>query len=292
MPEGKPPILTSPAALGDLWTSLSDIFEVRGVPDPRESAKALICAAANCAPLSFITDPGRLVSSSMIAKLNEFAQRRLDREPVSRILGKREFWGLDLELNKFALDPRPDTERLVEACLAWVRGAGLTRPRILDIGVGAGPVLCALLSELTEATGVGIDLSADACRLAQRNIARLGLSRRSEVHCIGMTDFRSGGFDLVVSNPPYIRTEVIESLDEEVRNFDPLIALDGGEDGLYSYRSIISSYKQWVKDGGLCAVEIGYDQAGSLLALLVEAGLQGEVLKDAGGNDRVVTWGG
>jgi release factor glutamine methyltransferase len=151
-------------------------------------------------------------------------------------------------------------------------------------------VLCAVLSELPEARGVGLDISSDACVVAQNNIDRLGFSARATVQRTDIAKFEDSGFDVVLSNPPYVRSSEIASLDPEVRIYDPQTALDGGPDGLSFYRLIISKYYQWAAKSFLCAVEIGHDQGQAVKEMLSVIGVRGTIKKDLAGRDRIVFW--
>lgn len=283
--------LAAPSLVSEVRLKLTELFAANGVPEAAESAKLLVCAAADCRPISLITEPDSALSDAAVLNLREMVRRRLLREPVSRIIGRKNFWGHELVIGPACLDPRPDTECLIETCLAWLGKRTDQSLRILDVGVGSGAILCALLSELPEAQGVGIDVSSEACLLARANLDRVGVGQRATVHCADMRDFDAGPFDLVVSNPPYIPSDQISLLDDEVRLYDPRLALDGGPDGLDLYRSLIAIHGGWLKNGGLCAVEIGYDQASGLLELLARSGVVGTVRKDLLGHDRVVFWG-
>lgn len=213
--------------------------------------------------------------------------RRLAREPVHRILGRRAFWTLDLAISPAVLDPRPDSETLVEAALALA-----PRPcaRVLDLGTGSGALLCALLTEWPEASGLGVDRSVEACRVARRNVEACGCGARALVVAGDWGAALAGPFDVVVSNPPYIRSDDIAGLDPEVRDHDPALALDGGADGLAAYRAIAPLAARLLAPGGLLAVEVGWTQGEDVAGLLAQAGF-GEVgrRRDLGGHDRVVT---
>lgn len=276
--------------ISDASSMLAELFERHGLDDAKETAKILVCAAANCSRLSLLSTPKTPITETSLKLLDHFAQRRLRREPVSRILGTREFWGLELRITPAVLDPRPDTETIVEACIRWTRAKGLTNPKVLDLGTGSGAVLCAVLSELPEAKGVGIDVSATACEVAEDNLSALGLSRRGKILCLDIAEFNGSGFDIVLSNPPYVRSSDIEALDLEVKAYDPHLALDGGPDGLDLYRVIFSKYKQWVRNNFFCCVEIGHDQGLAVSQMLQSIGATGRLEKDISGNDRIVFW--
>lgn len=182
--------------------------------------------------------------------------RRLAGEPVSRILGYREFWGRKFFLSPSTLDPRPDTETLIEAVLEspW------KEPRILDLGTGTGCILLTLLHEIRGSTGVGIDLSSEACLTAQKNADAHGLSSRATIQNADWVESLDDTYDLIVSNPPYIPSDIIPTLSSEVQNHDPILALDGGEDGLNPYKFLLSALKKFLVPGGFIFFEIGQGQ--------------------------------
>ena len=198
--------------------------------------------------------------------------RMIAREPLSRIIGKREFWGLDFVLSVDALDPRPESESVVEAVLARLPDRTLAY-RFLDLGTGSGCLLLALLSEFPQAIGVGIDVAAGAARSAQRNAQLLGLGERAHFAVGDWAQAIAGGFDAVVANPPYIATGAIPELPREVRDYDPKRALDGGRDGLHAYRAIAADLFPLLRPGGLFVAEIGLGQAEAVAAILSENGL-------------------
>jgi release factor glutamine methyltransferase len=222
-----------------------------------------------------ITAAQRQLTPDESARLEDFARRRLAGEPVARIVGEKEFWGLPLQLAPATLVPRPDTETVVELALELLRaGGGLDRPlRIADLGTGTGAILLALLSELPAATGFGTDIFEAALRTAAANAARAGLSERATFIACDFASGLSGLFDLIVSNPPYIRSADISRLAVEVRNHDPLAALDGGVDGLDAYRALVPQAACRLAPGASLVVEAGEGQSGQIQALMVEAGL-------------------
>jgi release factor glutamine methyltransferase len=226
------------------------------------------------------------------ARLEEFARRRLAGEPVARILGEKEFWGLPLQLSPATLVPRPDTETVVELALELVRAGGnLDRAlRIADLGTGSGAILLALLSELPAAQGFGTDISQAALQTAAANAARAGLSDRATFIACDYASGLIGPFDLIVSNPPYIRTADIDGLAAEVRNHDPLAALDGGADGLDAYRALIPQAAGLLAPDAALVVEAGEGQSAQIQALMANAGLMPVIAPkaDLGGIPRAV----
>lgn len=208
-------------------------------------------------------------------RLEQLTRRRVAGEPVARILGVKEFWGLPLRLSPATLVPRPDTETIVELALEVSNG----RPhldgqrRIADIGTGSGAILLALLSELPDAVGIGTDISLESLRTARDNATQLDLAARVSFVACNYAAALSGIFDLVVSNPPYICSADLADLDPEVREYDPRRALDGGTDGLDAYRAMVPEAALLLAPGGTLIVEAGYDQSGSIAELMVASGL-------------------
>ena len=261
-----------------------------GLTSPELDARLLLCAAAGLDRSVPIRDPDLSLNAEAASRFEAFLERRLAREPVSRILGFREFWGLNLRLTPDVLDPRPDTETLVEAVLEAVKGR-LSHPwRILDLGTGSGAILCALLHDLPDARGWAVDRSASACRVAQSNLAACGLAGRSLVLQGDWGSALAGeSFDIVVSNPPYIETAAIAGLDRDVREHDPLPALDGGADGLAAYRLFTADLPRLLAPDGIAAFEVGQGQDAAVLALMADAGLTDlATRRDLGGITRVV----
>ena len=216
--------------------------------------------------------------------------RRAAREPVARILGWQEFWGLRFELNDATLVPRPDTETLVEAVLAKLKEREAHGPlRLLDLGTGSGCILLSLLSEVPAAKGVGVDLVPEAIEAARKNARSLGLEERASFAQGSWFEGVSGLFDVIVSNPPYITEAEMADLMEEVKHHDPRLALTPGGDGLAAYRQIIGDAKPYLAAGGFLALEIGHRQADDVTALCKSAGFSSvSLLQDLGGRDRVV----
>ncbi len=260
-----------------------------GIASAELDARVLLCAALGVDHAELVRDPDAPLGAGA-GVLAEFSARRLLCEPVSRIIGYREFWGARFELGPETLDPRADTETLVEAVLAHV-GADALRPwRVLDLGVGSGAVLAALLLRLPEAYGVGVDLSPAACAIARNNLAANGLAGRSGVICANWTAPLRGEFDLIVSNPPYVCAGDLDGLAPEVRFYDPRRALDGGADGLDAYRAIIPAAAALLAPGGLISLEFGYGQGDDVAALLRAARFgEAEFRLDLDGRQRIVS---
>ncbi|MBQ0822559.1 peptide chain release factor N(5)-glutamine methyltransferase [Microvirga sp. HBU67558] len=251
-------------------------------------ARVLLLTALGIPATDLITRPDVPLSPEEAGMLSGLARRRLAHEPVARIVGTREFWGLPFRLSPETLVPRPDTETVVETALALLpdRQAPL---RLVDFGTGSGIILVALLHELPNARGLGIDLSFGALVTARANAAENGVGGRCHFALSRWADAVSGPFDLIVSNPPYIASGVIPALDAEVRDHDPRLALDGGPDGLDPYRVLLGEAGRLLASGGLLVVEIGYDQADDLVSLARTCGL--EILRiahDLSGHPRCV----
>jgi release factor glutamine methyltransferase len=219
-------------------------------------------------------------------RARELAARRAKGEPIARIFGEKEFYGLTFGISPATLVPRPDTETLVDAVLDFVDPA--SSATILDLGTGSGAILLALLSQLPKATGVGVDIAADAIETAAANARRLGLEARATLAFGSWAERLTGKFDVVVSNPPYIVRDEIAALPVDVRDFDPHISLDGGEDGLDAYRAIFSDLDRVLAKGGAAFVEIGFGQADAVRSLAALRGFATTLRKDLSGIERVV----
>jgi len=238
----------------------------------------LACAAGD---LALVDD--RTVGPEVVATALAFAERRRAGEPVGRIIGEREFWSLPFRIAPETLEPRPDTETVVSAALATFAGRREEALTILDLGTGTGAILLALLSEFPKAQGVGIDRAFGAVDTARRNAERLGLSQRS-CFLVGSWSAAVGsGYDLIVSNPPYIPSQEIDSLPLEVRGFDPHMALDGGKDGLDAYRGIVPDLKRIVKRDGRVFLEVGAGQMEMVKELAAGQGFSGSGHNDLAG---------
>jgi release factor glutamine methyltransferase len=254
--------------------TLASRFNAEGIDSAALDARILIGAALKLDLTGLIASAARRLSAAEAAQIADFARRRSDGEPVARILGHKEFWGLQLRLSPDTLVPRPDTETVVEVALAILRAAPVsdTRLRIADIGTGSGAILLALLHELPEAFGVGTDVNIAALRTAQRNAADLQLAARAAFVGCDYAAALSGPFDLIVSNPPYVRSKDIADLASEVRDHDPHRALDGGADGLDAYRVLVPQAARLLGPGGALVVEAGRGQSSDIEGLMKAAG--------------------
>ncbi|MCB1540588.1 MAG: peptide chain release factor N(5)-glutamine methyltransferase [Rhodoblastus sp.] len=252
-----------------------------------EDARILLLDACGIEPVALVTDGGRPLTKPEAGRFETSLDRRVAGEPASRIVGRRPFWTLDLAVRVGVLDPRADSEALVRLAVRIANRSGAPPRRILDLGCGSGALLCALLSEFAGAYGVGVDLSAEACVATNANIAACDFGDRAAVLRAAWCDALAGPFDLVVSNPPYIRAADIARLDREVRDHDPPLALDGGGDGLDAYRALFAAVPRILSPGGAFAVEFGFGQEGEVARLAAENGLRkidGE--RDFSGRDR------
>lgn len=268
-------------------------FEAAGLADPATDARVLICGLLSMSPTALLLDGDKPVAADRAARVEEAIVRRLAREPVYRILGRRDFYGLDLALSEGTLEPRPDTEILVDVILPHLRtmvAQGL-KPKIVDLGTGTGAIALALLQECPEAEAMGIDISENALKTAAANAERNGLSSRFTTRAGPWFERTSERFDLIISNPPYIRSDVVVGLEPEVTKFDPMAALDGGADGLEAYRAIAADALEHLEDHGLVGLEIGFDQRDDVTQIFEEAGFSLlEERRDYGGNDRVLVF--
>lgn len=271
------------------WNAAKDRLKNVQIDQPAIDARLLLEVAADVTRTDIITDPYRLLTEAQMATLDDFLNRRARREPVSHIIGRKGFWKILLQVNKHVLTPRPETEVIVDEVL---KAFPEQMPfNMLDLGVGSGTILLAVLAERPAAKGLGIDVSEEALAVARENAANLGLAGRT---ALLRGDWTNGlgddSFDLVVSNPPYIATDVIETLEPEVRDHEPRLALDGGPDGLDAYRVLAGEILRVLKPGAMFAVEIGYDQSDAVEALFRQAGAQNvRTIKDLSVHDRVVT---
>lgn len=276
----------------ELYEEGRRILEQAGLPDAALDARFLLEEVCGTNLQTLLVFPEKKVTEEEVNQYRAFVQRRKDREPTAMILGEWDFMGLTFRLNKSTLIPEQDTEVLVETALEELkrRGPGEAPLRILDLCTGSGCILLSLLHELRNADGLGTDLSEEALEAARENAVRLGLQERGT--------FRQGDlwepvgderFDLIVSNPPYVPTDVIPTLEPEVRCGEPYAALDGGEDGLVFYRRILKEAAGHLKPSGIIIVESGFDEAAQISALMQDQKLRGiRTVKDYGGLDRVV----
>ena len=266
--------ILDPQSVAETRRALAAKFRAAGIESADLDARILIGQALGADQTALASDSTRSITPAEQAMIDALARRRLNREPIARIVGQKEFWSLPLRLNSATLVPRPETETVVEAALAAIDARGSrSRPlRIADLGTGSGALALALLSELPHAFAVGTDLSIDALVAARANARRLNLNRAAFVAC-DMAQALHGPFDLIVSNPPYIASDDIAGLDPEVRVYDPRLALDGGPDGLNAYRAIAATVPVLLAPNGVVVAELGVGQMEPVTALFAAAGL-------------------
>jgi release factor glutamine methyltransferase len=267
-----------------------------GIDTPELDARVLLCHAAGVSHETYIARAREALAADGALKLERAVARRLAREPVARITGTREFYGRGFILGEDTLDPRPDTETLIEAALDIVRGQGWQEKplTLLDLGTGSGCILVTLLAELPQARGLGTDLSPGALAIAAANARTHGVGPRAAFAAADWLDAVSDKFDLILSNPPYLATGEIAGLAEEVAAHDPRLALDGGPDGLDAYRRIAGRARDALTEDGRLLVEIGPGQGEDVAAIFARAGLAlkgGEGRRDLAGRPRVVVAG-
>ena len=270
------------------WQGTKARLEAAGLTGPVIDARLLVEAAAGATRADIIGDPYRVLSTDQVQTLETYVSRRERREPVSHILGRKGFWKIMLAVNANVLTPRPDTEVIVDMILKAIpEGQAFS---ILDLGVGSGAILLSILAERPGGKGLGVDVSEDALAVARENAANLGLaSKLALLRGDWTTGLGDDGFDVVVSNPPYIASAVIETLEPEVSVHEPRLALDGGADGLDAYRILAPEILRVLKPGGIFAVEIGFDQKEAVEALFRTAGAQDiNTVLDLANHDRVV----
>ena len=283
--------MTDTPTLVSAWKAAQGELKAARIDSPAIDARLLLEAASGASRLDILTDPHRPLTPDQQAALAGYLERRLMREPVSRILGRKGFWKIMLNVTPDVLSPRPDTETILDVAMLAFEPAQAFN--VIDLGTGSGAILLAVLSERPGSHGVGTDISSEALAVARENAANLGLDGRATfLRTEWAAGFGDASFDLVVSNPPYIPSGDIPGLDPEVRDHDPVLALDGGPDGLQAYRDLAPEIARILKPGGVFAVEIGWDQGPQVKALFEAAGLTDvKVVKDLGDRHRVVTNG-
>lgn len=275
--------------IGVAWRLVRDRFRAAGLATPELDARLLAQKAFGLDAMGLVRREREPAEEGRLAELEQFAHRRLGGEPVSRIAGEKEFWGLSFGLNAATLVPRPETETLVEEAVSFLERR--ERPYFVDLGTGSGAIAVAILDAVPAARGLATDLSDEALGAARANAERHGVAARLTLRqgswwqAVPHTEL----FDLIVSNPPYIASGEIAGLAPEVSAFDPKLALDGGWDGLEGYRAIAAQAGRRLNPRGLLLVEIGHAQGEAVRHVLARAGLpHAEVIKDLAGLDRVV----
>ncbi|TIR42687.1 MAG: peptide chain release factor N(5)-glutamine methyltransferase [Mesorhizobium sp.] len=280
-----------PGTLGPLLKAARARLAAAAVADPALDARLIVEHFSGTTRTQAIADPECRVDAGAIAAIDAALRRRIAGEPVHRILGHREFYGLRLSLSPETLEPRPDTETLVEAVLPFVRATAERQGqcRILDLGTGTGAIALALLSAVPAAVATGVDISQGALATAMRNAGELGLADRFQVLKSDWFEKVFGRYHVIAANPPYIASIDIENLQDEVRDFDPRQALDGGVDGLSPYRIIAAEAAGFLEAEGRIAVEIGHTQRKEVTGIFSAAGyMSAGIFRDFGGNERVL----
>jgi len=285
------PGLKAGASVGEAVRFLSQSFRSAGIEAPDADGRLIVGHALHLDRARLLSQSERVLDAREADVISALAARRLRHEPVSRIVGEKEFWSLPIAVTPDVLVPRPETETIVEAALDFVVRSGLRMEnlRVLDIGTGSGALLLALIQELPGATGVGTDISPAAVEVARANAKRCGFEGRCTFIVCETAAGVQGPFDIVVSNPPYVANDEIRSLAPEVRDFDPPVALDGGKDGLDAYRSIAGEARRILAQGGRMFVELGIGQEPAVRELFTSAGLSvGVARMDLAGIPRVL----
>jgi len=292
---GTPAVPGVPATALSIDAARRDIarrFRHAGIDTPDLDARILVSHALGLDLTALIRAGDRRLEADEVARIDMLAARRLGREPVARITGTKEFWGLSFRVTPDVLVPRPDTETVVERALAIIdqTGARFRALRIADLGVGSGALLIALLTELPNATAIGTDRDVAALALARENARSLGVASRAAFIACDFGAAIAPGCDLIVANPPYIRTDDIASLEPDVCAFDPRGALDGGHDGLAAYCVIATHARDILGQGAHLVTEIGKDQGPAVATLFTAVGFGDiDVWPDLSGLDRAVT---
>ena len=277
------------------WTT--PFFLRKEVDSPRLSAELLLAHVLKVPRIKLYTDYERVLGEHDLTQYRALVQRAAEHEPIAYLTGIAHFFNLEFEVNRDVLIPRPDTETLVENVIQLVRNqSGMEAPRILDLCTGSGCIAIALASRLKHASVIASDISAKAVAVAKRNAQKLGVADRVAVEEGDLYEALAGKvdvqpFDLIVANPPYIATAQMESLPRNVREYEPVGALDGGLDGLVVHRKILASAPERLVAGGRVFLEIAFDQGGRAMEMMSRmAGFEeARILKDYGGRDRVVT---
>jgi len=283
--------IAAETAVGTALADAAARLSAAGISDARREARLLVAEALGWDAARVLGFPEAEMTAAAGRRLGELIARRSAREPISRILGYREFWSLHFYLSPETLDPRPDSETLIESALAAL-GERDRVYRVLDFGTGSGCLLLALLSELPNALGTGVDRSEGALETARRNAAALGLGGRTQFVRGNWGDGLSGEWDVILANPPYIPSQALQTLMPEVARYEPKLALDGGADGLEAYRVLAPEIARLLAPTGIAAVEVGDGQGPAMTAIMVGAGLVLRGIRhDLSGVDRCIVLG-
>jgi release factor glutamine methyltransferase len=274
--------------LGSILTEAIAVLSVAGLDDPRRRARRFVAAFLDVPPTELLSHAERALERSVVERLRSSLARIVMGEPLSRVLGWREFWGLRFALSADTLDPRPESETLVEAVLRRILDRNVPLS-LLDLGTGTGCLLLALLSELPTAIGIGVDVTVGAVLTARENAAVLGFADRARFYVGDWSSALSGRFTVIVANPPYIAGVELAGLPREVRCYDPRRAVDGGQEGLAAYRRIAAGVPALLSNGGIFAVEVGAGQASVAAAILQAEGLLiDDIERDLAGIERCI----
>lgn len=300
----------------DAIKAAAEKLAAAGIENPNHDSRILLSHTLDFSVEKIIGYPENLVSEKHFKKYWQLIKRRAKHEPVAKIIGKKEFWGREFFVNQHVLDPRPDSETLIEAVLEYLTfsypasggrlggewsenkdhphpnpppQAGEGNLRIIDLGTGTGCLLLTLICELNNATGIGVDISDAALKIARKNANNLGVRKRAKFKKSNWFEKISGKFDLIISNPPYIRKNAIKNLSDDVKKYDPIMALDGGEDGLEPYKKIISEVHNFLKPDGLVCFEFGKGQAKTISKILQKNKFEIlNIYKDLAGIERCI----
>lgn len=287
MQRDAPPPLDPRDGIGATIDRAAAILRAAGVESARLDARLIALQATGWSREDLLVSPRRVPGEAAFAEIEAMVARRAAREPLSHILGRREFWSLPFRVTCDVLTPRPDSETLVEAVCERARRQA-PPSTLLDLGTGSGCLLLALLSEFPRATGVGVDRSAAALSVAAENARTLGLSGRVSWRQGSWTEGLDGRFDTIVANPPYIASGDIAGLADEVARFEPRLALDGGRDGYDAYRALMPGVRRLLVPGGIAAFEVGAGQAATVLEIAASNGLRPTgTRRDLAGIERV-----
>lgn len=271
--------------LGSALAAVRTRLAAAGIDEAALDARLLVAQALGVDMAQVVGHPERPLQGGEAERLEMLVERRRRREPLAYLLGRREFWSLDLRVSPATLIPRPESETLVEAALTWAKGRGGAR-RILDLGTGSGCLLLALLNELPEAWGVGTDISEAALAVARDNAERLGCRARAAFVRADWTEGLAGAFDLIIANPPYVASWEHATLPPEVREYEPEQALFAGEDGGAAYRRVLPALPALLAEDGAAFVEVGGASINAAVAAARHAGLAIEVASDLAGRPR------
>ena len=274
--------------IGDLLKDAAARIAAAGLEEAQREARLLMMEATGLDRAAVFVHPEREIEPAAAARFHTLVGRRASREPMAHILGRREFWSLTFKVTADTLDPRPDSETLVQAVLDQIPDRSLPLC-LVDFGTGTGCLLLALLHELPAATGLGVDVSEAALGVAHDNAAVLGLGQRAAFRHGSWDDGVEPVFDILVSNPPYIPSGEIDTLQPEVARYEPRLALDGGTDGLVAYRRLALAAARLLASGGLAAFEVGIGQSDAVARIMAGAGLRRiATARDLAGIERAV----